>query len=287
MLRKRITLAEWIQKTLQNADNTKPCTALALTHVDGNRKEEVIAKELVPNVPQDFEALANFFEEYACNFTQDIPGIHVFHLISFYGSKTPGPYLPFTTERGQLTGGSDSTFLNAHDASEKGLLQQLMKHNDSMAQTLLMLTQSVTATAVQREQMYHEDQAAFVAILRDVFLTQKKEAHDMRMDELRLQMENEKSRMFMKALPSMVNAAAGAPIIPTDFSDTQLVDMIASKIGPEELQLMVQLGKINEQQAAMLTARFQKTKEEEEKTRRLIKQAPPEDSDANNIVERN
>jgi hypothetical protein len=278
MARKRITIEQWIIEALSDPDKSKPCTALSCVHVKSVGQEEVHTKQITgPVQPKE---LAEFFIARATGFAQDLAGIQNFRMLAFYGSDEPQAALPFTVADGELTGGGESPYAK-HEPTQAGILGQLMKHNEQTMGMLLDLTKTLVVQSVQHEATMRQEVNEAQMIVRDVIMNMRKEAHDMKMAELKFQQTSEDRRLLGKALPAIINQLTGRELVPQSFADTELLDAMAMKVKPQMIQQLVGLGVLDQQEATILTARFAKAVEDRKKEQEALKSLPPEE-DSNN-----
>lgn len=280
MAKKRVSIEDWLVEALSDPDKGGPCTAVSLVYIkpgSGNA-EEIHTKQLKQGATHNSKSLSDFFMNKACGYAQDLPGIQTFKMLAFYnGSDQAKAALPFTVTDGEMTAGGDVPF-SRHEPSEKGLLAQLMKHNESMASMLMQISQTVTVQAVLREQQLRGEVAEANVIIRDVIMnmTDKQNAHALAV--LAYQRETGERKMLADALPMGINYLLGKEVIPAQYADSKILDAIAEKVKPEHLTLLVSMGILTQEQSTVLAARFAKTLEEKAKERALLKSIPGEDN---------
>jgi hypothetical protein len=271
MARKRVTVKQWIEDALSDADKGKPCSALSLVLLKGAGQEEIHTRDITG--PQDTEKLATFFVNKATGYAQDLPGTQTFKLLAFYGQAEPQASFPFTVAEGSLTAGESASF----EASPQGLLAQLMKYNLEITKMNLQITQSIAVNSLQREQDMQRERNEMNVILRDMLLSMRNEEHAMRIKELEFARSTEERRMLGKAIPSIANFLTGRELIPEAYADSELIDALALQVNPEDLQMLASAGKIKPEVAALLAHRFSKAREENEKRKRIARALPPEE----------
>ena len=277
MARKRLTIEQAIKDALADADKGKPCSAITLMYSKGMGQEEIHSKQL-GGEPQDAGQLAQFFVSRATGYAQDIAGISNFKLLFFYGSNEPQAAHPFTVVEGELTAGGDIPF-SKHEPTPTGLLGQLMKHNEVIMSMQTDMVKGLTLAALQREEQQRKEVMEAQMIVRDVIFNMKKEAHEARMTELRFQRETQERQMIGKAIPSVLEQLTGRSITTEAHADSELVDLMAHKVTPEQIKQLMAMGIIPQEFGALLVARFAKTIEREKQEAAAIKQLPPENTE--------
>ncbi len=274
---KRITLEQWIQEACTDADKGKDCSLLQLVYLKpgGVGHEDVHSK--VIQGPQDFKSLGMFFTGKACVFAQDLPGMQSFKLLAYYGEQEPKASHTFTVFEGNVTAGDKAPW-SKHEPTATGMQAQLMKHNETLMGQCVQLVQGLTAALLQRDMAHQQEKAEMTVILRDVLLNMKKEEREARMEQLRFQRETEERQMIGRAIPSMANYALGREVIPETYADSQIIESLALKITPDQLQMLQMSGMVTQEEMLLLTARFKKIRDEHDARRKALATAPPEDS---------
>lgn len=268
-MRKRVTVQQWIEQALGDADKGVPCSCLSVVYLRGLAQEEIHTKELVG--PQNSVQLAEFFIDRACGFAQDLPGLQTFKMLAFYGKAEPQASFPFTVADGQLTAG-DNTSYSKHEPTQAGVLGQLMKHNENVMQ---MNGALITAMATEGMQI-RKELAEATMLVRDAVMSMATAGHDNQMKILAFQRESSERKMFAEALPAMVNHLTGREIVPEGFALGKVLEGMAGRIGPNDLQMLVSMGKLTTQEAQALAGHFAKIQEEKAQAAKLLQTAPPE-----------
>lgn len=269
--RKRITIEQWIEQALADTDKGSPCSMLSVVYLRGISQEEIHSKEL--KGPQNASQLAALFIERACGFAQDLAGIQTFKMLAFYGKGEPQASLPFTVADGNLTAG-DNTSYSKHEATPTGLLGQLMKHNQDIMADNRALVLSIATQGMQDR----KDLAEATMLVRDAIMNMHTMGHQNQMAILAFQRETEERQMFAKALPAMVNHLTGREIVPEAFAMGSVLEGMAERITPQDIQLLVTMGKLTPQEAQAMTTHFAKIREEKAKRAQALKTIPGEDS---------
>jgi hypothetical protein len=270
MSRKRITVEQWISAALADTDKGAECSGLCLMYLKGIAQEEIHTKEL--KGPQNIKQLAEFFIDKACGYAQDLAGIHTFKLLAFYGKAEPQSAFPFTVSDGQLTVGDNSSY-SKHEATPAGLLGLLMKHNENvMSMNLAMTTALVTDSMATRKEL-----AEATMLVRDAVMSFAELGQRNQMAALAFQRETTERKMFADALPAMVNHLTGREIVPEGFALAKVLEGMAGRIGADDLQMLVSMGKVTPQEAQALAGHFAKVRDEQAKQAAIMKTLPSEE----------
>jgi hypothetical protein len=268
--RRRVTIEQWITAALADTDKQAPCSSLSLVYLRGLAQEEIHTKTLAG--PQNATQLAEFFIERACGFAQDLAGIQTFKMLAFYGKAEPQASFPFTVADGALTAGDTASY-SKHEPTSAGLLGQLMKHNENvMAMNLAMTTALVTDSMATRKEL-----AEATMLVRDAVMSFAQMGQTNQMAALAYQRETTERKMFAEALPAMVNHLTGREIVPEGFALGKVLEGMATRIGPDDLQMLVSMGKLTPQEGQALAGHFAKVREEQAKQAALLKTLPSEE----------
>lgn len=275
---KRITLEQWITEALNDADKGKPCSALSLVHLKGGVGTEEVHTKQIEGTTANFRGLAEFFQNKATAYAQDMTGVQSFRLLAFYGASEPQAAHTFTVFEGALTAGETAPW-SKHEPTGAGLLAQLMKHNESLSHDFRTFCQGVMGMLVQQASEHTKEKAEMNILMRDVLLNMRKENHQMELEQLKFKRESAEREMLAKALPGLVNAFTGTEIMPSSMVDTQIIEGMALKVGPDDLKMMVMAGKLTQQEALVIAQRFAAIREETEKKKAAIRLVPSEDKE--------
>ena len=115
------------------------------------------------------------------------------------------------------------------------------------------------------------------SIMRDVLLSLRKEGHEMALEQMRFQRETGERQMLGRAMPSLINYLTNREVMPESHADSQLVESMALKFQPQDLQMLVAMGKMSQEEALVLAARFTKIREEHEKRQKALQTIPVEE----------
>lgn len=274
---KRITLEKWITDALQDPDKGKPCSGLSLVYVKnaGSGTEEVHTKEF--SGPQNFAQLAQFFSNKACAFAQDMTGVQTFRLLAFYGQAEPQAAHTFTVFEGGLTAGETAPW-SKHEPTPSGLLAQLMKHNEVLLSDNRQLSQGIIGVLMQSFVEHNKEKAEMHTILRDVLLNMRREEQTMALERMKFERETGERQMIGRVMPEMINYLTGREVVPQSHADSQIIEALGAKIAPQDLQMLVAMGKLTQEEALVLAQRFTKVRDDIEKRKQLIRTLPPEET---------
>lgn len=270
--RKRVSVEQWMTDALSDPDKGAPCSTLALVYLKGmsSSQEEIHTKDI--KGPQNPKQLAEFFIDRACGYAQDLAGLQTFKMLAFYGTAEPRASFPFTVADGQLTAGDNSSF-SKHEPSQAGLLGQLMKHNE-----VIMSMNGALVTAIVTDGLQvRRELAEATMLVRDAVMQFAQMGHAKEMEKLQFVRQTAEREMFAKALPALVNSMSGREVIPQEFALGQVLEGMASRIGPQDLQMLVSLGKLTTQEAQALAGHFARVREEQEKKKALLQTIPSEE----------
>lgn len=278
MARKRVTVEDAIRNALMDADKGAQCSMISLVFIKGMSQEEIHSKQL-SGEPQTASTLAEFFVGRATGYAQDLPGIQTFKLLFFYGKNEPQGSFPFTVADGELTAGGDVPF-SKHEPTSVGLQAQLMKHNEYLMGMMTDIVKTYAVASLQREAELRKENQEYLMSFRDMLLSMRNEGHQHRMAELTFQRETQERQMLGRALPGIVNGLTGREIVPQEQVNTEIMEMAATHLKPEQIKQLIAMGVIPEQFGALLLSQLVKIRERQLQEANALKHLPPENSNS-------
>jgi hypothetical protein len=284
--KKRHTVDSWVEATIGEVIDGKGCSAISLLHLKGigGASEEVTTRPIEGTVnPHD---LAENLIGRAEGFSQDLPGLNTFKLIAFYGSNEAHNPFHFTTSDGSLMSRSE-TVMSAHEPTPTGVLGQQMKHIEALiAQNNQLVTANMTTanaiitmcfgpSGLVRESI--QSQLEAVAVVKDAMLDMHRERKALIIEESKAAQDLQMRKAVIDFIPKIANRLTGREIIDEKSNRAEILEMIAEKISPQDLDLFVAMGKITKEQALVLSAQFAAIVEEKRKESEALSQVPSEE----------
>lgn len=291
--KKRQTVDTWVQSVISEVIDGKGCSAIALLHLKGvgGATEEVTTKPIEGNInPTE---LANFLIGRAEGFSQDLAGLQTFKLIAFYQTNEPHNPFHFTTSDGTVMSRSE-TMMSAHEPTPTGLLGQLMKHNEQimnqnsqLVNSNMVLANSIVTmcfgpTGIVQGSVKAQLEA--VEVVKDAMLDMHRERKTLILEEHKAAQDLQTRKAVIDAIPQLVNRFTGHEVFDEKTNDSKIVEALALKVNPQDLELLVAMGKLSKEQALILSARFASIVEEKKKEAEAVKKAPSEDGVSKAIV---
>ena len=284
--RKRMSVEEWVTSALAETPEGKSCTAITLLHMKGlgGQSEEVKSRPI--SGPQNPADLAEFFMARASGYSQDLPGLQDFKLLAFYGTNTPGDTFLFTMSDGKQVARTEA--MNAHhEPTPTGTLQQTMKHLENMTSLCL---QSITQTqtmmngilgmwAKEREDI-RRTEIETIGIVRHATLSMLKERQDTRIMEIQAAQEMQTRKLVADAVPHLINRWTGREVFSEVANKAKMFDELALSTTPQDLEMLVQIGRISREKALVLSAQFAAVVEEKRREMEALQKVPAEDETA-------
>lgn len=290
MSKKRQTVDSWVESVTVEVVNGKGCSAIALLHLKGmgGATEEVTTKPIEGGTINKTE-LANYLIGRAEGFSQDLAGIQTFKLIAFYGDNEPHNPFHFTTSDGTVMSRSE-TMMSVHEPTPTGLLGQLMKHNENLVNqnnqlvtANMTLANSVIAMCFGPQgvvQSSIKSQLEAVEVVKDAMLDMHRERSQLVTEQHKAAQDLQLRKAVFDAIPHLTNRLTGREIFSEEINDTKIMEELAMKITPEDMQLLVAMGKLSKEQAMVLSARFASIVEQKKKEATALKTVPSEESPA-------
>ncbi len=286
MAKRRQTVDQWVEQVIKEVVDGRPCSAITCLHLKGvgGATEEVVTRPF--DGPINVKELADHLVGRAEGFAQELAGLQTFKLLAFYGTSEPHNPFHFTVSDGSLMSRTEA-MQSAHEPTPTGLLGQLMKHNEQLVQQNMSLTQAnmqlaqgvlgmclgpqgIIAQARQTE-------VEAIGVVRDATLDMFKQRQEARVEEHKAAQELQMRKAIMDALPAMVNRFTGHEVFNETSVKASLVDKLAVKITPQDLDLLVQIGKLSREEALLLSAQFESIVAEKQREAEALKTVPPEE----------
>jgi hypothetical protein len=222
----------------------------------------------------------NTLKGRAENEIKDKPGRHVFECLAFYDKdESASEHTTFVCEDGEVKPmGSRG---HSEGANLQGVVGQLMRHTENAMQAMKTMAEGIAIRAIQREDKLHEREEylqnevnAAYGIVREITFKQTAGEHEMAMTRLKFERDTANQTAMFQQAPHLINALAGAEVIPTEASDTAMLDEIGNSIDPDKIDVLVQIGMIQPKQAQVLKLRFQQARAKRAKELEEMKKVP-------------
>jgi len=255
----------WLRRNIFNQkDSQGPIFKICLRHViQGNKIGSEISQFEVSTAMQgpDIEALVNEIETHAYDDASGISGggIQRYVLLPYYKLSPDKPIGRLVFNVSSNEDGESGDTLDSEPATQKGLLSQLMRHNEALSKTLVLGMQSVIQSQQrtinqQSQQLEHVSDKHFEAIslIEDLSTGKHERELETKRLELRQQMQLESFNNIKMLMPVVVNKLTGKKIMKEPVTAQQmLLKQFMDSIKPEQFQTF--LGQMNqEQQIAMM-----------------------------------
>jgi hypothetical protein len=283
--KRRLTVDQWVHQVISEVVDGKACSAVSLLHLKGvgGATEEVVTKPLEGTV--NVKELADNLIGRAEGFSQDIPGIQTFKLIAFYGSNEPHTPFHFTTSDGNIISRTEAA-QSAHEPTPAGLLGQLMKHNENlMHQNNQLVTANMTMAQGMMAMCFGNDgvvqrsmraQLEAIEVVKDASLDMFDKRRQLVLEEHKAAQELQTRKAIIDAVPHLVNRWTGHEVFDEKSNRAKLLETIALKMSPDDLKLLVEMGKISKEESLVISAQFAAIVEEKKKELEALRKVPSE-----------
>jgi hypothetical protein len=285
--KRRTTVDQWIQTVITDTVEGRPCNAITCLHLKGmgGATEEIVTKPLEGG-PVNVKELADHFIGRAEGFSQELAGLQTFKLLAFYGTSEPHNPFHFTVSDGSLISRTEA-MQTAHEPTPTGLLGQLMKHNEQLVQQNMLLTsnnmqmaQSIIGMCLGPQGIIaqaRQTELEAIGVVRDATLDMFKQRRELRMEELKAVQELQTRKAITDAIPHLVNRFTGREVFSETSNKAAIIDKLALKVTPEDLEFLVSMGKLSKEEALVLSAQFAAIVEEKRKELEVLKTVPSEE----------
>lgn len=296
MAKRRQTVDTWVQTVIAEVVDGRQCSAVTCLHLKGvgGATEEVVTRPL--EGPVNVKELADHLVSRAEGFAQELAGLQTFKLLAFYGTSEPHNPFHFTVSDGTVMSRTEA-MQTAHEPTPMGLLGQLMKHNEALMQQNMALTQShtqltqgVLAMCLGPQGVIaqsRQSELECIAVVKDATLSMLKERKEARLEEAKAAQDLQTRKAIIDALPHMVNRWTGHEVFPETANKAAIIDKLAFRIKPQDLEMLVAMGKLTQDEAMMLSAQFASIVEAKQKELNALKTVPSEEEDESLTVPTN
>jgi hypothetical protein len=296
MSKRRQTVEQWVASVIGEVIDGKGCSAIALLHLKGvgGATEEVTTKPIEGTI--NSKELADHFIGRAEGFSQDLPGLQTFKLIAFYGNNEPHNPFHFTTSDGTVMSRSE-TMMSAHEPTPTGLMGQLMKNNEFLArqnaelvQNNMTMANGIVAMCFGPQgivQQSIKSQLEAVEVVKDAMLDMSKQRRELVLEEHKAAQDLQTRKAIIDAVPMLVNRVTGHEVFDEKSNRAKLLEVFAMKISPQDLELLVSMGKITKEEALVISSQFAAIVEEKKKEADAIRKVPTEEGQSQSIVSAN
>lgn len=273
------TLDRWLEEMLSIPDRKLTALACFYELPTGGSKE--VHTEQLTGKTWPVEVLYNMFKGVAETFVQEKQGNHTFEMRAFFdGRNTHDRVHPFSVIDGEIRHGGVNRPLTEHP-NQTGHLAQMMRHVESAHQLNTQLVQTMAATWMQERRERIQDETRMraevndaYAIVREMMMQASDNQHAHRIRELEFQRATEERKLMIANAPMLINAISGKEIIAQDKADTLLIDAIATRVGPEQVEMLIQSGFCPPDLAGLLTTRLAQAREKKRIEAEELKKLP-------------
>jgi hypothetical protein len=296
MSKRRQTVEQWVASVISEVIDGKGCSAIALLHLKGvgGATEEVTTKPTEGTV--NSKELGDHLIGRAEGFSQDLPGLQTFKLIAFYGTNEPHNPFHFTTSDGAVMSRSE-TMMSAHEPTPAGLLGQLMKTNEVQArqnadlvQQNMLMANNVIAMCLGPQGMIQQSiksQLEAVEVVKDAMLDMSKQRREIVIEEHKAAQDLQTRKAIIDAMPLLINRVTGHEVFDEKSNRAKMLELFAMKISPQDLEVLVSMGKLTTQEALVISSQFAAIVEEKKKEADAIKKVPTEEGQSQVVVAAN
>ncbi len=286
MSKRRQTVEQWVTSVIADVIDGKGCTLIALLHLKGvgGASEEVANKPLEGTInPKE---VADHLIGRAEGFSQDLPGLQTFKLVAFYGTNEPHNPFHFTVSDGTVMSRSE-TMMSAHEPTPSGLLGQLMKNNEVkdrqnaelVGQNMQMARDIITMCFGPQGMVQQSIRAQLeaVEVVKDAMLDMSKQRREIVLEEHKAAQDLQIRKAVIDALPMITNRITGHEIFDEKANRAKMLELFALKISPQDLEVLVSMGKLTKEEALIISSQFAAIVEEKKKEADALKKVPTEE----------
>lgn len=296
MSKRRQTVEQWVTSVVADVIDGKGCTLIGLLHLKGvgGASEEVRSKPLEGTV--NTKELADHLIGSAEGFSQDLAGIQTFKLVAFYGTNEPHNPFHFTVSDGAVMARSES-MMSAHEPTPAGLQGQLMKNNEflsrqnaDLVQQNMTMANNIVAMCFGPQGMVQQSiraQLEAVEVVKDAMLDMSRERKQLVLEEHKAAQDLQIRKAVIDALPMITNRITGHEIFDEKANRAKMLELFAMKITPQDLEVLVSMGKLSKEEALVISSQFAAIVEEKKKESDALRKVPTEEGQSKAVVPAN
>jgi hypothetical protein len=187
--------------------------------------------------------------------------------------------------------------MSAHEPTPAGLLGQLMKNNevkDRQNADLVQQNMTMARDIIQMcfgpqglVQQSIRSQLEAVEVVKDAMLDMSKQRRELVLEEHKAAQDLQTRKAIIDAVPLLVNRVTGHEVFDEKSNRAKLLEVFAMKISPQDLELLVSMGKITKEEALVISSQFAAIVEEKKKEADAIRKVPTEEGQSQAIAPAN
>src|SRR5579864_679352 len=245
---RRQTIGEWLEEAINDKEDGKvKCDAVAVIHYVG--EQQTVIDKITLGGALSVKDIAQRFDKKVAQYVHDLPGQQTCALLAFYdGSQDPAARLPFT-RMGQITYPNGAT----ESPTDRGLVQQLMRHLEAKESTLLtaqrqmvdgfsqLLTRVMdqnTALAAEAERLRGENADAY-RIISETTMGAAERSLDRDMALIEKRKSEILQAKLVEWLPALTNTILQKKVFPENTEDSAIINGLIEAMGPEQISLFI------------------------------------------------
>lgn len=264
---------EWLRRQFYGSDEHPDgrCNRLVLSHIAVTGKAGDVHTMPFKKCPAEGEIsdIVHEIETHALNEVETMGGVQKF-IVRSYFSKSEKPVSRFPFRMSATDAGNEDETVDSEPPSAKGMLSQLMRHNEALARMLTMGTTQIIVTLQKQNanlaaqlEMNMSKELEFVRTTEEL-LSQK---HVRELEAI--QAQNKEKRMQelydkgMLLLPAVANRIAGKQVMNQTVSPSEvMLNELVSTLKPEQFEKL--LAVLAPEQRIVLLELYQNMKKAEE-----------------------
>jgi hypothetical protein len=247
-MNKKQGLSAWIKEALSDPDKDVACSSIALVHRGGGGYErEIHGVKITTEKQHKPEDLADLFHHKALGYSQELPGVQMFCLLAFYGTKEPLASHPFRIS-GETEYSSGGNGWATEGPTDSGLRQQNMRHTEALVQGAFRMNSQAFSILLEQSQMLSRNNVQLMEENRMAFESMKNMTASVIQEQFRAKEQElelkEKYTVFSKAmqyLPQLANSISGHKLFPDSVIDESVLETIASSLDEEKLKQLTSI----------------------------------------------
>jgi hypothetical protein len=273
MARRHQTLEDKIAEALADDEKPKPASLITCVHVGHAGPARPVDEIDLGKKTWDPVTLARRIRGRVENYSEPLEGIQPFELRVYYGSDEHVTVYPFNMIEGEVSTNSGEHIRERANGS--GQVAQLMRHLETREKLLVGFIQGVVTSQMESMGTLQREVFDAYTIIRQLIMQQTQDMHKMQQDALNAEQSRKEREKLLGYAPGLLNTIFGKELISNTTVDTSIVETLAEKVTPEQVDQLVMLGVIPAEGALVVKSRLQEIRDKKKAEQEAIKKVPP------------
>jgi urease gamma subunit len=160
-------------------------------------------------------------------------------------------------------------------------IEALISQNNQLVTANMTMANGIVAMCFGPQGVIQQSiraQLEAVAVVKDAMLDMSRERKQLIIEESKAAKELQSREAVIKAIPQLVNRFTGREVFDEKNNRAQVLETLALKITPSDMEMLVAMGKLTKEEALILSAQFAAIVDEKRKEIEALKTVPTEEA---------